>query len=157
MPIERAQSNGMTEAFVRTMNRDYVRFAETPDVRAVINQLPIWIDYYNTIHPHCALGYLALREYITHINPCGTVRDLRGNKNWQNTEKMLHRIQPLYERGAFASLELLAAFGDLLMILAGIPTAVLCAGTSEITTACAPMRAPSPMRTPPRIFAPAPT
>lgn len=37
-PIESPQSNGIAEAFVRTMKRDYVRVAEKPDVRVVINQ-----------------------------------------------------------------------------------------------------------------------
>lgn len=63
-PIESPQSNGMAEAFVRTMKRDYVRVAEKPNARAVINQLPSWFQHYNTVHPHRALGYLAPREYI---------------------------------------------------------------------------------------------
>ena len=36
-PIESPQSNGMAEAFVRTMKRDYVRVAEKPNARAVIS------------------------------------------------------------------------------------------------------------------------
>ncbi|QDC36220.1 DDE-type integrase/transposase/recombinase [Sphingobium fuliginis ATCC 27551] len=63
-PIESPQSNGMAEAFVRTMKRNYVRVAEKPNARAVINQLPSWCYHYNTVHPHRALGYLAPREYI---------------------------------------------------------------------------------------------
>lgn len=63
-PVESPQSNGMAEAFVRTMKRDYVRVSEKPDARTVINQLPTWFQHYNTIHPHRALGYLAPREYI---------------------------------------------------------------------------------------------
>src|SRR6185295_20232144 len=39
---------------------------------------------------------------------------------------------------------------------AGIPTAVAPAGTSASTTALAPITACAPMRTPPRILAPAP-
>src|SRR5271154_696588 len=42
-------------------------------------------------------------------------------------------------------------------IFAGTPTAVAPAGTSISTTAFAPMLAPSPIVTAPRIFAPAPT
>ena len=74
-PIESPQSNGMAEAFVRTMKRDYVRVAEKPDARAVINQLPSWFHHYNTVHPHRALGYLAPREYITQ----STSEELSGN------------------------------------------------------------------------------
>lgn len=39
-PIESPQSNGMAEAFVRTMKRDHVRLAQKPNARAVVNQLP---------------------------------------------------------------------------------------------------------------------
>lgn len=74
-PIESPQSNGMAEAFVRTMKRDYVRVSEKPDARAVISQLPAWFQHYNTVHPHRALGYLAPREYIER----STSEDLSGN------------------------------------------------------------------------------
>lgn len=74
-PIESPQSNGMAEAFVRTMKRDYVRVSEKPDARAVISQLPAWFHHYNTVHPHRALGYLAPREYIER----STSEDLSGN------------------------------------------------------------------------------
>ncbi|MFZ5667803.1 MAG: IS3 family transposase [Pseudomonadota bacterium] len=74
-PIESPQSNGMAEAFVRTMKRDYVRVAEKPNARAVLNQLPSWFQHYNTVHPHRALGYLAPREYITQ----STSEELSGN------------------------------------------------------------------------------
>lgn len=65
----------MAEAFVRTMKRDYVRVAEKPNARAVINQLPSWFHHYNTVHPHRALGYLAPREYIVQ----STSEELSGN------------------------------------------------------------------------------
>lgn len=74
-PIESPQSNGMAEAFVRTMKRDYVRVAEKPNARAVINQLHSWSHHYNTLQPHRALGYLAPREYITR----STSEELSGN------------------------------------------------------------------------------
>jgi len=57
-PIESPQSNGMAEAFVRTMKRDYVRVADKPNARAVLNQLPSWFQHYNTVHPHRALALL---------------------------------------------------------------------------------------------------
>ncbi len=74
-PIESPQSNGMAEAFVRTMKRDYVRVAEKPNAKAVISQLPSWFHHYNNVHPHRALGYLAPREYITR----STSEELSGN------------------------------------------------------------------------------
>jgi len=39
-PIESPQSNGMAEALVRTLKRDYVHVAEKLNARAVFNQLP---------------------------------------------------------------------------------------------------------------------
>ena len=50
-PVESPQSNGMAEAFVRTMKRDYARVSQLPDAAAVIQQLPTWFEHYNTVHP----------------------------------------------------------------------------------------------------------
>ena len=55
-PIESPQSNGMAEAFVRTIKRDYVRVSPRPNAQAVLRQLPSWIAHYNEVHPHKALG-----------------------------------------------------------------------------------------------------
>lgn len=63
-PVSSPQSNGMAEAFVRTLKRDYVRVNPLPDARTVIDQLPRWIEHYNSVHPHRALGYRSPREYI---------------------------------------------------------------------------------------------
>nr|WP_234016451.1 IS3 family transposase [Magnetospirillum gryphiswaldense] len=63
-PVRSPQSNGMAEAFVRTMKRDYVRVSPRPDAPTVIRQLPEWIEHYNTVHPHKALGYRSPREFI---------------------------------------------------------------------------------------------
>ena len=64
-PIESPQSNGMAEAFVRTIKRDYVRVSSRPNAEAVLRQLPSWIAHYNEVHPHKALGYRSPREFIT--------------------------------------------------------------------------------------------
>ncbi len=40
-PVESPQSNGMAEAFVRTLKRDYARVSVRPDAQTVIDQLPI--------------------------------------------------------------------------------------------------------------------
>jgi putative transposase len=56
-PIESPQSNGMAEAFVRTIKRDYVRVSPRPDAQTVMHQLSAWINHYNEVHPHKALGY----------------------------------------------------------------------------------------------------
>ena len=63
-PVESPQSNGMAEAFVRTMKRDYVRVSAIPDARTVIGKLPAWFEHYNTVHPHRALRYRSPREFI---------------------------------------------------------------------------------------------
>jgi putative transposase len=63
-PVQSPQSNGMAEAFVRTMKRDYVRVSWLPDARTVMESLPLWIQHYNSLHPHKALGYRSPREFI---------------------------------------------------------------------------------------------
>ena len=40
-PVQSTQSNGMAEAFVRTIKRDYVRVSPIPDVRTVMECLPL--------------------------------------------------------------------------------------------------------------------
>ena len=63
-PLESPQSNGMAEAFVRTLKRDYVRVSTLPDAASVLRQLPHWLTHYNESHPHRALGYKSPREFI---------------------------------------------------------------------------------------------
>jgi putative transposase len=63
-PIESPQSNGMAEAFVRTIKRDYVRVSPRPDAETVLRQLPAWLAHHNAVHPHKALGYRSPREFI---------------------------------------------------------------------------------------------
>jgi putative transposase len=63
-PITSPQSNGMAEAFVRTIKRDYARVSSLPDAQTVIDSLPRWMRHYNEVHPHSALGYRAPREFI---------------------------------------------------------------------------------------------
>jgi putative transposase len=63
-PVTSPQSNGMAEAFVRTIKRDYARVNPLPDAQTVIENLPVWFDHYNAIHPHSALRYRSPREFI---------------------------------------------------------------------------------------------
>jgi len=74
-PLESPQSNGMAEAFVRTLKRDYVRVSPIPDAESVLRQLPGWLAHYNEVHPHRSLGYRSPREFIRRSNPEG----LSGN------------------------------------------------------------------------------
>ena len=64
-PVESPQSNGMAEAFVRTIKRDYVRISPVPDAHTVLQLLPVWLAHYNEVHPHKALGYRSPREFMT--------------------------------------------------------------------------------------------
>lgn len=64
-PLESPQSNGMAEAFVRTLKRDYVRVSPLPDAQTVLRQLPTWLQHYNQVHPHRSLGYRSPREFIS--------------------------------------------------------------------------------------------
>jgi len=68
-PIQSPQSNGMAEALVKTIKRDYARFADLPDARAALAQLPRWFAHYNRLHPHKALGYRSPREFIAARQP----------------------------------------------------------------------------------------
>jgi putative transposase len=62
-PIQSPQSNGMAEALVKTIKRDYARVSARPDAASVLRQLNCWFDHYNNVHPHKALGYRAPREF----------------------------------------------------------------------------------------------
>lgn len=70
-PLESPQSNGMAEAFVRTLKRDYVRVSPIPDAESVLRQLPGWLAHYNEVHPHRSLGYRSPREFIRRSTPEG--------------------------------------------------------------------------------------
>lgn len=71
-PVSSPQSNGMPEAFVRTLKRDDVRVHPRPDAQTVIAQLPVWLDRYNEVHPHRALGYRSPPR-VHRANPRGPV------------------------------------------------------------------------------------
>ena len=62
-PAYSPESNGMAEAFVNTFKRDYVAGGDLSDADTVIRQLPGWIEDYNQMAPHSALGMLSPREY----------------------------------------------------------------------------------------------
>ena len=69
-PVRSPQSNGMSEAFVKTFKRDYVYIHDRPDARTVLSQLPRWFEDYNENHPHKALRLKSPREFIrSHQQP----------------------------------------------------------------------------------------
>ncbi len=53
-----------SEAFVKTIKRDYVWFGDLKDAEAVMKQLPGWIEDYNENAPHKALKMLSPRGFI---------------------------------------------------------------------------------------------
>ena len=84
-PIESPQSNGMAEAFVKTIKRDYARVSAKPDAASVLRQLDSWFAHYNHVHPHKSLGYRSPREFREHFienatdNAVGAVRRPYGS------------------------------------------------------------------------------
>lgn len=63
-PVRSPESNGMSEAFVKTFKRDYVRVNPLPDAKTALRRIPGWIEDYNEIHPHSALKMRSPREFI---------------------------------------------------------------------------------------------
>lgn len=62
-PVASPQSNGIAEAFVKTMKRDYVRVHPTPDAATALAQITGWFDDYNENHPHSGLKWKSPREF----------------------------------------------------------------------------------------------
>jgi putative transposase len=62
-PAASPQSNGMSEAFVNTLRRDYLAGADLSTAAAVLEQIPAWIADYNAVAPHSALGYQSPLQY----------------------------------------------------------------------------------------------
>lgn len=63
-PSYSPQSNGMAEAFVKTLKRDYVWVSDTRDAITVMKQLPEWFESYNESAPHKGLRMLSPRQFI---------------------------------------------------------------------------------------------
>jgi transposase InsO family protein len=64
-PVRSPQSNGIAEAFVKTLKRDYARLAILADAETAMRLLPAWFEDYNTIHPHSGLRMLSPREFLS--------------------------------------------------------------------------------------------
>ncbi len=64
-PARSPQSNGMSEAFVNTLRRDYIESAELWRAQSVMEQMEEWFRDYNEHAPHSALGMKSPLEYRT--------------------------------------------------------------------------------------------
>jgi putative transposase len=63
-PVRSPQSNGVSEAFVKTFKRDYVSVNPRHDAISVLQRLDEWFEDYNTVHPHSGLRFQSPREFI---------------------------------------------------------------------------------------------
>jgi putative transposase len=62
-PAYSPQSNGMSEAFVNTLRRDYLDGAARGTAAVLLEQIPAWIADDNGVAPHSALRYRPPTEY----------------------------------------------------------------------------------------------
>jgi putative transposase len=62
-PARSPESNGIAEAFVKTLKRDYARVTLLPDARTSLGLVAAWIEACNTSHPHSGLRMLSPREF----------------------------------------------------------------------------------------------
>lgn len=63
-PVRSPESNGISEAFVKTLKRDYARHHVLADAHTVMALLPAWFEDYNEVHPHSGLRFLSPREFL---------------------------------------------------------------------------------------------
>ena len=62
-PVQSPQSNGISEAFVKTLKRDYLRISPVPDAKTALDKIAGWFDDYNENHPHSGLRMRSPREF----------------------------------------------------------------------------------------------
>lgn len=65
-PVRSPESNGMAEAFVKTIKRDYMSINALPNAHQVISKLKEWIEDYNEYAPHKGLGWRSPRQFRIH-------------------------------------------------------------------------------------------
>ena len=53
----------MSEAFVKTLKRDYLRVSPVPDAKTTLDRIAGWFDDYNENHPHSGLRMRSPREF----------------------------------------------------------------------------------------------
>jgi len=62
-PPKSPQTNGISEAFVKTLKRDYVRVNPLPDAETFPRLIGDWIEDDNDNHPHSGLKWRSPREF----------------------------------------------------------------------------------------------
>lgn len=62
------ESNGMAEAFVKTIKRDYVYVSDLSDASTVMAQLQGWFDDYNENAPHKGLKMRSPRQFLREVS-----------------------------------------------------------------------------------------
>ena len=67
-PVKSPLSSGISEAFVKTLKRDYIKIANFPDSKSALRQINGWIKDYNEIHPHSALDMNSPRMFRRALN-----------------------------------------------------------------------------------------
>ena len=83
-PLESPQSNGMAEAFVRTLKRDYVRVSPVPDAETVLRQLPSWLAHYNQVH--LTARWATVRPATSSLDqPQRACPGVKGQQQWNDT------------------------------------------------------------------------
>lgn len=68
-PVQSPESNGISESFVKTFKRDYVRVNTLPDAITALGQITGWFEDYNENHPHSGLKMRSPREFIRAQSP----------------------------------------------------------------------------------------
>jgi putative transposase len=61
-PVKSPQSNGISEAFVNTLKRDYVRVTPIPNAEIAMQAIASWFEDYNENHPHSGLKMRSPRQ-----------------------------------------------------------------------------------------------
>ena len=62
-PVKNPQSNGISEAFVNMLKRDYVRVTPLPNAEIVLGLIGGWFEDCNNNHPHSGLKMRSPREF----------------------------------------------------------------------------------------------